>query len=422
MLKSLTRLFTPKNFSLFFLALILVGLFTTQVARAFLSIALGGFFICTLFNIQSFSFKASKINLSLLVFCGVYLLHLTHIFCTESVNINHFLSVLFMKLPLLLLPIGFILMPGLSKKEFHTLLYLFFIATVITALGSVVNYIFNFEEINFLYLTSKTLPVAANHVRYSLMLATAICSGAYLFISKFSMGWWKHERTLLIFLVIFLFAFAHLLAVRSGLVALYATCFIAGIAGVLSSKRKKNAIILLSILLILPIIGAVTIPTIRNKVENTIADFSHINDVYSANYHSITARVLSYQVAWELFEKNPLFGVGIGNLHREVELQYIRNYQIIKQDKWLIPHNQYLLCLTAFGIVGTVAFLFFFYFPLFHLNNWKKDIFFSFQYLIISISFLVEGTLETQLGLAYAAIFILMALSYLKWKRANELS
>lgn len=422
MLNTLTRLFTPKNFSLFFLALILVGLFTTQVARALLSLALGGFFVSSLFSIKTFSFKASKINLSLLVFCGVYVLHLTHFFCTESINLPHYWAVIFMKLPLLLLPLGFIILPGLSKKEFCTLLYLFFAATVITALGSVVNYIFNFEKINFLYLTSKALPVAANHVRYSLMLATAICAGAYLFISKFSFGVWKHERKLLLVFVVFLFAFAHLLAVRSGLVALYATCFIAGIAGVLSSKKKKLASIVLILLVILPIVGAITVPTIKNKVQNTLNDLSHINDVYSANYQSITARILSYKVAWELVETKPLLGIGIGNLHREVELQYIRNYQIIKQDKWLIPHNQYLLYLTAFGVVGTAAFLFFFYFPLFHLNNWKKDIFFSFQYLIISISFLVEGTLETQLGLTYAAIFILMALSYLKWKRTNEFS
>ena len=157
MFKSLTRLFTPKNFSLFFLALILVGLFTTQVARALLSIALGGFFVSTLFNLRTFSFKSSKINTSLLVFCGVYVLHLTHVLCTESINMSHYVSVIFMKLPLLLLPIGFILLPGLSKKEFHTLLYLFFVVTVITALASVVNYIFNFEEINILYLNFQDL-------------------------------------------------------------------------------------------------------------------------------------------------------------------------------------------------------------------------------------------------------------------------
>lgn len=422
MLKSLTRLFTPKNFSLFFLALILVGLFTTQMARALLSIALGGFFVSSLFSINSFSFKASKINRSLLVFCGVYLLHLTHFFCTESVNMPHYLAAIFMKLPLLLVPIGFILLPGLNKKEFRSLLFLFFALTVITALGSVINYLLHYEEINMLYLASKALPVAANHVRYSLMLATAICAGAYLYITKFTLGIWKHERNLLLFFMFFLFAFAHVLAVRSGLVALYATCFIAGVTGVLTSKRKKPAIVVLIALVVLPIVGVITIPTIKNKVKNTLTDLSHINDVYSANYHSITARVLSYEVAWELVQSKPLFGVGIGNLHREVELQYIRNYQIIKQDKWLIPHNQYLLCLTAFGIVGTAAFLIFFYFPFFHLGNWKKDIFFSFQYLIVSISFLVEGTLETQLGLTYAAIFILMALSHIKWKRANELS
>lgn len=422
MLNTLTRLFTPKNFALFFLALILVGLFTTQVARALLSIAIGGFFLSSLFSLKNWSFKSSKTNLSLLVFCGVYALHLIHYFSTDEVNLGHYWSMVFMKLPMVLLPISFIILPGLSKKEFQVLLYIFFIVTTVTALGAVVNYAFNFEQINFLYLTSKALPVAANHVRYSLMLATAICAGAYLFITKFSLGVWKHERKLILAFSVFLFLFAHLLAVRSGLVALYATCFIAGVVSALTSKRKKLAIILLSVLIILPLVGAITVPTIRNKVENTLSDLSHLDNVYSANYHSITARFLSYKVAWELVESKPVFGVGIGNLLREVELQYIRNYQIIKQDKWLIPHNQYLLYLTAFGIVGTIAFVFFFYFPLFHLHNWKQDIFFSFQYLILTISFLVEGTLETQLGLSYAVIFILMSLSYLKWKRANELS
>ena len=233
-------LYAQKFFTLF-LSANYCGLVYHASGKSIVKCRVGRFFYFYFIQpINLDSFKASKINISLLVFCGVYLLHLSHFFCTENINMPHYLAVIFMKLPLLLLPLGFILLPGLSKREFQTLLYLFFAITVVTSLGSVANYIIHFEEINILYLTSKALPVAANHVRYSLMLATAICAGAYLFISKFSFGIWKHERKLLLFFIAFLFAFAHLLAVRSGLVALYATCFIAGIAGCADFQKKEN--------------------------------------------------------------------------------------------------------------------------------------------------------------------------------------
>lgn len=140
----------------------------------------------------------------------------------------------------------------------------------------------------------------------------------------------------------------------------------------------------------------------------------------SANHYSLSARYYSYKVSWELVQENKLTGVGIANLNREVRKQYIRNYEVIHKKMQKLPHNQFLWYLAAFGVIGFSIFMVAFYYPLFYRLNFKKDYFFFVQYVIVSLSFLIEGTLETQLGVTYSIFFILLPLNQIdKTKEAK---
>lgn len=418
-IKNNLRKVTIQQLQFICIACILVGMFTTRSARALSGFGIGGLFVLSLLFIDQIQFFFQRKNWLFIGFIVLYLLQVASYFQTDPINLSNYWNELAVKAPLFILPFALLLLPGISHKMFKALLIVYISLLVISSFNALLYYVNNYSSLNEAYLRSKAIPVVANHVRYSLMLATGIIGGVHLILDKDRLTNWKGERKLLIVFTLFLFAFIHLLAVRSGLVALYITIGVFGVYQLIQVGKKKWGIIILVGGLLLPIVGIVTVPTLRNKVKNTLNDITHVNNAYSANYHSITARMFSYRVAWQLFEEAPIFGVGIANLRREVEAQYIRKYTVIREENRLMAHNQFLRYLTAFGITGMMVFILVFFMPLFYKETWKKDQYLVLQYVIITVSFLVEGTLETQLGLLYAILFPILYFSVIKYRNES---
>ncbi|MCH8317967.1 MAG: O-antigen ligase family protein, partial [Bacteroidetes bacterium] len=281
------------------------------------------------------------------------------------------------------------------------------------SLGTFINYLFDFTFINESYLRSKVMPTPVNHVRYSLMVAFAIFVGVFLYAESKGQ---RVERYALSAMLITLFIFLHFLAVRSGLLAFYALAFSYTLFYMI--KKKANCFIILFILLSSPVISYFAIPTFQNKFQNTVTDLAKIEDKLTISNYSVSSRIVSYKAAFELIKKKPLTGTGIGNIKREMAKIYIEKFPYVKKHRRLMPHNQYLRYLVGFGIIGLSIFLLSFYYPLIYQHNYKNLVLLT-HYLIISISFLFEGTLDTQLGLNFTLIFILIPLSYIKENRKD---
>ena len=77
-----------------------------------------------------------------------------------------------------------------------------------------------------------------------------------------------------------------------------------------------------------------------------------------------------------------------------------------------MPHNQYIFTMVGFGAVGTLIFYFGFYGILF-FKPYRNDLIICIQFLIVSISFLFETTLETQLGNNFSLSFLIIPLYFL---------
>lgn len=317
------------------------------------------------------------------------------------------------------IPIAFLYAHKLSNKHVFSLLWVFIIGTAITALLSTSYYLINLERIHQSYEKSKIMPLAGNHIRYSLLIVSAILSCYYLYTKSTYAFFYslKKEKKIILIIGIFLVIFLHILAVRSGLFAYYATLGLIILSVLLKRKQSKKSIKLLPILLI-PLCALFLLPTARTKIENTINDLQKYNSVYSANYQSMTARLFSWKAGFEVFKENPYFGTGIGDLKEDVDLVYIAKYATIKPNKRLIPHNQFLYCLAAIGILGTSIYFLLFYLPLFSRRSYTNTFILG-QYLIISTSFLVEATLETFFGIAYTLFVLHIAI--LVTKKEQEL-
>jgi O-antigen ligase len=84
-------------------------------------------------------------------------------------------------------------------------------------------------------------------------------------------------------------------------------------------------------------------------------------------------------------------------------------YPQIEVAHYLLPHNQFLYNLAAYGLLGLWVFLIAFYYPLW-IGVRTKNMVLILIYTIVSLSFLAEYTLETQIGLLTGIFFILLAL------------
>ncbi|GGG29585.1 hypothetical protein GCM10011378_02860 [Hymenobacter glacieicola] len=127
----------------------------------------------------------------------------------------------------------------------------------------------------------------------------------------------------------------------------------------------------------------------------------------------------SYKVALKVIQDNLWVGVGKADIEDEMATRYRREFPMIQAGAYIQPHNQYLYSTVAFGIAGLILFIVGFYYA--GLCIWPRYApLLLAQYLIVTLSFLVEYTLETQIGLAFALFFLLLALEGSKPIRAQE--
>ena len=339
----------------------------------------------------------------------------------EVFNYKDFIQSATLKVPFLLLAFAFAILPAITEKTFNKIYYYFFLLTFLTALATFVYFLIHYKVITASYLSSKVMPTPVNHVRYSLILALSILTGLYLYFKQVYL-YFQWERKFLLGATLFLFFFIHLLSVRSGLLALYA-CLLAGLLYIGIKRRQlKIAWISIFLLLTLPAISYFTVPTFKNKVKNTLEDLKRIGDPESAQDYSLVGRIVSYKVAYTLFEESPWFGTGIANLKSRVFDIYKSQFPEVNGGTGpLLPHNQFIYILAAYGITGLLAFCFLFYFPLFYKQNYRQPLLLG-HYMIVSVSFLFEATLETQTGVYFTLVFILLPLFYLKEHKPLHLS
>jgi O-antigen ligase len=149
-------------------------------------------------------------------------------------------------------------------------------------------------------------------------------------------------------------------------------------------------------------------PTLQNKISNTRADTAQLATVESANNYSVTARYYSYQVAEAVIREHPLLGVSKVKLGAAMADQYSYMYPQITQAHYLLPHNQFIFNLAAYGALGLVVSLLGFYYPLWRAFR-TRNVLLVLVYAIITASFLVEYTLETQIGVVTGLFFLLLA-------------
>jgi O-antigen ligase len=393
----------------FFCACIIISIFLVNWLRVALGIAMGGLTVTGVV----FALVHKRIaNRTLWPVFGsialVFILHLLAGIHTEPANMDEYRFDLGMQMPFLMLPLAFWILPPLPGRYLRGLWVLLIGMTVLAAFGATLNYILHAQQINESYMHSKVMPTEPDHIRFSLLITLAIAAAVLLLTHHAVRPLW---RQLLKATVVILVLFLHLLAVRSGEMTFYALGGLAILWLIVRRRQWKQAGVLAMVLVLLPLFSYVAFPTFRNKVFNTQEDVSKVEQQNSSegkNY-SIAARLYSYRAALSVWKNNKLVGVGKPNLESEMAKRYALLYPEMGSAFYILPHNQYIYNLAAYGLLGLAVFCIGLFYPLWWARRKHIPLLVA-QYVSIALSCLVEYTLETQIGLAVSLFFLLLAL------------
>lgn len=323
-------------------------------------------------------------------------------------DIFYWLDRLRVKAPLLIIPLMFLMFPRFTQRQVFGLFYLLLLWMTINCLGVGINYLFHIEEVNLLIKQGQSIPTPGNHISFSLLTAYSVICGAYLYQQKY---FWKYqwERKLMLILTLFLFIFLHLLAVRSGLIVLYATTFVMAIYYTLRTKKIWIGLAVISTLALIPVASYYYIPSFRAKIEYVSYD-RWMHEHGEGALYADSGRITSLIVGYEIFKQNPVFGVGVGHMKKKVDEAFKAKRP--ESTYSLMPHNQMLYTLTATGLLGLGISLIAFLFPLFYRRNYQHPMLLASYSVFISMAML-EHNLENSVGLSFCVFCFSLLLNLL---------
>ncbi len=373
------------------ISLAALALFNSPIIKARLSF---------LNNVPDNSRSAWIPSLSIILVFVLILLSGVH-----SDNLSYWAKYGQLKLPYLVMPLAFLFLPQWERKDYFNIHYFFIALCFISIFPLLQQYYQNFELINDNIKRGGHFETPTHHIRYSLMLAYATISSIILIYNnhKLKFNW---EKYLLLIMGISLFIFVHVLAVRSGIVAMYLTIGIVLVSQWIRSKKIIQSAILVYALLAIPIISYSFLPSLQEKVNYTFYQLSLPDQEVSYLYSDI-ARMNSIEAGLHVWKKNKIFGVGGGDFGDEIKNYYQETYPNERIKK---PHSQFVFALSRNGLLGLLALLISISVPWFYKKAIKNPLHLAFGVIIWS-SLLSEATMETAVGIGFFLFFVCLAIN-----------
>ena len=219
-------------------------------------------------------------------------------------------------------------------------------------------------------------------------------------------------------MTVFLFAFLHVLSVRSGLASLYFALLALGAWFVFVKKRYLLGLAGIAAVMALPVFAYFTVPSFKAKLNYARWDYRQFQQGSGADYPD-AERFTSILIGLDIGREHPWFGIGAGDLDRAVKEKYASkaygNYQL------RMPHNQFVTIFAGTGLVGLVLFLLAIFYPLFYHKNYRNPLFLA-LYAVVFSSYFVENTIENNFGVSLSLFFLLVGLRYFAEGETNPVS
>jgi O-antigen ligase len=298
----------------------------------------------------------------------------------------------------------------LSTKKWMQITWLYLFIISIGCGWSLFQYANNYTGIQEAYLKAKLLPTPADddHIRFSWMVVTAVLLG---------MKCLQHEkkkmiRSALIVVLIFLIAYLHILAAKTGLVCLYLAGLIYLLYVLFIQKKRKTGSMIIVIIVAAAMLCYYTMPTLRNRIQYVLYDLSIYSTGSTLPGYNDAARWQSIRAGCAITNDHPLSGVGFGDMLSAVDQWHEKNHPSSFAYERFLPANEWLVYGTGSGWPGLICFTVGFFLLLYTAT--AKNIWSIILSVIAIIPFLIDDTLEGQYGVVVLAFIVFFGQQKLK--------
>lgn len=321
------------------------------------------------------------------------------------------------KMPILLLPLAFGFLPKFTVKQQEIFTAVVGILLLAGACYSISFLIRDTEHYTNGYLYARLLPTPAknDHIRFSLSIALYVTWCFYFWPQmKAGLRWFTGV------MVILLALYLHILAAKSGLIALY-MLLIGWALYVTIARKKVIGIISLVVILLGAYLAVNFIPTLKNRARHLyFTYYLYEKKDSSVAYYGDAARLLSYNVAETIIKAHPVNGVGVGDMFAETKKVYAEKYPAIPEQNILLPHDQFLVVTIACGVLAGLIFAVWAFYPLFWLRRNRESFFMFLVWASLLLQLLAEPILEIQYGVFVYLFFLLWQKHTLPAKQALQ--
>ncbi len=159
-------------------------------------------------------------------------------------------------------------------------------------------------------------------------------------------------------------------------------------------------------------------PSIKTRISKILLGYQRYTSFHDPNGSSVMQRIEHWKASIIIIKEHFWTGVGTGDIPAAFKETYERiNSPLKEQSRWR-AHNQYLSFWTAFGIFGTIWFIFVLLYLLVVNHNYKNYLF-SVFWVIIIMSMFTEDTIETQDGVTFFTFFLSLFALWLPSKNSS---
>lgn len=364
------------------------------------------FFLLILLRYPSLlTFKKNEV-FSFFLFIGYFLICLLSLIYTE--NLERGVVSLVRKLPLVVFPSYLLFISVIDKKWIQRSLIVFSFSVLLISFLSLGSALWN----NYKSLNSQSWEVftganlsesllATHKLYFALYIVLAILFLGNLLLKTKNVK----KRAILILSTSFLTLFLFLLGTRTAIITVLLLIFVLASSMLLKEKRFISYIFFLFGICFLTTIGISYNPILKDRFKEAI----NYNNEYgiSKQWGGTAIRKLIWKYAFEVVEKNPLLGVGLGDAQHELNKSYMNCKESpALKGKNYNSHSEPIQILVNTGVIGLI-FFYGFQIRLVQIQKKKNKLLIIFL-LVFSLCGLTESYLERDMGIRVYSFFCVM--------------
>ena len=322
----------------------------------------------------------------------LYLLVLVSGLYTNSMSVWQ--HELFRLLPWLVVPLAFAVAVPLSGAQRYAVGSLFVVGAAGIGLATLVGYYRRGESWVSEFAVNQNIPSITKvfHIHFGLMLALAACWG-YLLSRQAGPRWARGGLLLAAAMAVLTL---HLLAYRTGLLALYTALLAEALYQVLVRRHVRVGLALL-VGMVLALSLASRLKPIRERLAATVWDVEQYEYGQDLNTLSVARRLVAWQTARIVISQHPWLGVGAADVEPAMLAQYDWRDYGLRPQNWAMTHNQYIQYLVGGGLLGLGLWLVVLLWPFMQPAQRQNPYLRQFV-LMLGIAMLGDSLLELQIG------------------------